>query len=122
MVKRILIVEDSPIIQAAAVHALTSAGYDVAARSTFDELLANGVDGYDLILMDVQMPELFGDDVAMVLRTERGITTPIYLFSSLDSEELEARAAAARVDGYISKQQGMDHLVERVGEILRSSR
>src|SRR5204863_7551186 len=74
MVKRILLVEDSPIIQAAAVHALTSAGYEVSARSTFDELLANGVDGYDLILMDVQMPELFGDDVAMVLRSERGIT------------------------------------------------
>jgi CheY-like chemotaxis protein len=118
MVKRILIVEDSPIIQAAAVHALATAGYEVAPRSTFDELLAAGVEGYDLILMDVQMPELYGDDVAMVLRNERGITTPIYLFSSLEPDELAERAAAARVDGYISKQQGMDHLVERVREIL----
>lgn len=116
--KRVLLVEDSPIIQAAAKHALFEAGYEVATRSTFDELLQQGWDGYDLILMDVQMPELFGDDVAMVLRHERGVKTPIYLFSSLDREELRVRADAARVDGYICKQDGLDHLVARVREIL----
>jgi DNA-binding response OmpR family regulator len=117
--KRILLVEDSPIILAAAVHVLTEAGYEVASRASFDEMLAQGVTGYDLILMDVQMPELFGDDVAMVLRSERGVTTPIYLFSSIDPDELRVRAAAAAVDGFISKQHGMGHLVERVREILR---
>jgi DNA-binding response OmpR family regulator len=116
--KRILLVEDSMIIQAAASHALAEAGFEVHPRSTFDELIGKGVEGYDLILMDVQMPELYGDDVAMVLRNERGITTPIYLFSSLDPEELAVRAAAAAVDGYISKQEGMEHLVDRVKEIL----
>ena len=116
--KRILLVEDSPIIQAAATYALSQAGYEVSARGTFDELIAKGMDGYDLILMDVQMPELFGDDVASVLKNERGITTPIYLFSSIDPEELAVRAKAARVDGFISKQQGMEHLIERVRAIL----
>jgi len=116
--KRVLLVEDSPIIQAAAVAALKSAGYDVAARSTFDELVAQGVDGYDLILMDVQMPELYGDDVASVLRNERGVTTPIYLFSSLDPIELAVRVEAAQVDGFIAKAEGMDHMVSCVREIL----
>ena len=116
--KRVLLVEDSLIIQAAAVHALTEAGFDVSARSNFDELIGQGVDGYDLILMDVQMPELFGDDVAMVLRHERGVTTPIYLFSSLEPDELRERANAASIDGYISKSAGMDHMVARVREIL----
>lgn len=116
--KKILLVEDSPIIQAAAVHALVEAGYDVSARSTFDELIAKGIEGYDLILMDVQMPELYGDDVANVLRSERGITTPIYLFSSIDPDELAERAQAARVDGYIPKNNGMAYMVSRVNEIL----
>ncbi|HEU0033369.1 MAG TPA: response regulator [Kofleriaceae bacterium] len=118
MAKRILLVEDSPIIQAAAVHTLTEAGFRVTACSTFGELIAAGVDGHDLILMDVQMPELFGDDVAMVLRHERGVTIPIYLFSSLPPDDLAARANAAGVDGFISKDQGMDHMLERVRQIL----
>jgi len=118
MRKRIIVVDDSPILQAAAVEALTGAGFDVAVRGTFDELIAQGVTGYDLILMDVQMPELFGDDVAAVLRHERGIATPIYLFSSLAPEELAERARAARLDGYISKDDGMDALVTRIREIL----
>ena len=67
MTKRILLIDDSPIIQAAATHALIQAGYEVATRSTFDELMSQSIDGFDLILMDVQMPELYGDDVAMVL-------------------------------------------------------
>ena len=119
MAKRILLVEDSPIIQAAAVHALTAAGYEVSPRSTFDELITQGLDGYDLILMDVQMPELYGDDVASVLRSERGVMTPIYLFSSLDPTELAVRASAAGVDGWIAKSEGMAHMVDCVRKILR---
>jgi DNA-binding response OmpR family regulator len=117
--KRILLVDDSPIIQRAAMHALTEAGYDVTARANFDELLDLGLDSYDLILMDIQMPELFGDDVAAVLRNERGVMTPIYLFSSLD--DLESRAAMARVDGWISKSHGIEGMVERVREILATN-
>ena len=116
--KRILLIDDSPIIQAAATHALIEAGYEVSTRSTFDELMSQPIDGFDLILMDVQMPELYGDDVAMVLRHERGVTTPIYLFSTLDAAELEERSASAQVDGYISKGLGMPHVIERVRSIL----
>jgi two-component system response regulator FimZ (fimbrial Z protein) len=115
--KRILLVEDSPIIQAAVSNALGNAGYDLATVGTFEDLMSRGLDGIDLILMDVQMPELYGDDVAMVLR-ERGVKTPIYLFSSLAPAELAERAKSAGVDGYIHKGEGMDHLLDRVREIL----
>jgi DNA-binding response OmpR family regulator len=118
MPKRILLVEDSPVIQASVAHALAGAGFELAVRSNFEELVAGGVDGFDLILMDVQMPELYGDDVAMVLRSERKITTPIYLFSSLAPDELAERAQSAGVDGYIHKGEGLDHLVTRVREIV----
>ncbi|HLL25700.1 MAG TPA: response regulator [Kofleriaceae bacterium] len=117
MGKRILLVEDSPVIQAAVTEALAHAGYELAMASTFEQLIARGTNGVHLILMDVQMPELYGDDVAMVLR-ERGITTPIYLFSSLPPDELSERAKAAGVDGFIHKGAGIDHLVERVAQIL----
>ncbi|MDB4953986.1 MAG: response regulator receiver protein [Myxococcales bacterium] len=116
--KRILICDDSPIILAAVRGALADAGYDVTTRSGIDDLAANPVDGFDLILMDVEMPELFGDDVASILRLERGVKTPIYLFSSLDDAQLAELAKTAKVDGFISKQAGIPNLVERVRAIL----
>ena len=118
MVKRILIVDDSPIILAAAKHALIEAGYEVETRSSVEEVGARGAEGFQLILMDVQMPELYGDDVAAVLRHERAIQTPIYLFSTLEEDELRQRALDARVDGYITKQDGVEHLVAEVNRIL----
>ena len=118
MSKRILIVDDSPVILAASRHALLEAGYDVDTRDGVDELGAKGTEGFDLILMDVQMPELHGDDVATVLRHKRGVKTPIYLFSMLPEEELRERAREARIDGYICKSAGLDHLVTEVRRIL----
>jgi DNA-binding response OmpR family regulator len=116
--KRILLVDDSPLIRLTVSTTLSAAGYDVTVREAHDELIEKGTDGYDLILMDVQMPELFGDDVAFTLRGERGVTTPIYLFSSVDESELAELTANAGVDGYIPKNLGMDELVARVDAIF----
>jgi len=117
--KRILLVDDSPLIRASAAQALDVAGFQVTVRAAFDELLEHGIEGFDLILMDVQMPELYGDDVAFTLRGERGVTTPIYLFSSIEERELANLAADAGIDGYIAKSAGLDALVDRVRQILR---
>jgi|SRR6185436_2567502 len=116
--KRILLVDDSAIIRASTGAALTRAGFDVTVRAAFDELIEHGIDGFDLILMDVHMPELYGDDVAFTLRGERGVTTPIYLFSSIEDKELAKLAADAGIDGYISKAGGLEELVARVRKIL----
>jgi CheY-like chemotaxis protein len=120
MGKRILIVDDSPLILAASKHALTGAGYDVETRSGVEDLGAKGFEGFDLILMDVQMPELYGDDVASVLRQDRAVRTPIYLFSTLPDEELRERVSDAKVDGFISKGAGVEHLVAEVVRIFAS--
>jgi len=119
--KRILLVDDSSLIRASAAQVLESAGYDVTVRAAFDELLEHGIDGFDLILMDVQMPELYGDDVAFTLRGQRGVTTPIYLFSSIEESELATLAKDAGVDGYIPKSAGLDDLVVRVRRILNDT-
>ena len=115
---RILLVDDSALIRVSAAQALESAGFAVTVRAAFDELLEHGIDGFDLILMDVHMPELYGDDVAFTLRGERGVTTPIYLFSSLEERELAKLANDAGIDGYVLKSAGLDALVERVRQIL----
>jgi CheY-like chemotaxis protein len=116
--KHILIVDDSPIVLEAARHALVSAGYQVETRSGVEDLGARGSGNFDLILIDVQMPELYGDDVASVMRNDREVKTPIYLFSTLSDDELRERVRAAGIDGFISKDEGLEHLVAEVTKIL----
>lgn len=117
--KRILIVDDSPLLLDLAKEALERAGFTVLVTEDFRQLGSLQQHGrIDLILMDVQMPELFGDDVAAVLREVRGVQTPIYLLSSLTADELAKRASAADVEGYICKREGIEALVERVTRIL----
>lgn len=120
MSRRILVIDDSPLILAAVREALGAAGYGCETCATFDELARQDVPAFDLVLMDVQMPELYGDDVAVALR-EREVRAPIYLFSTLDEAELAARAREAGVAGYISKRRGLDHLLAELTRILGSA-
>ncbi len=114
--KRILIMDDSVLFLELTREALTKAGYEVAIARDLDEL-ERGPATMDLVLMDVQMPEAFGDDLGMVLRHVRGLQAQIFLLSSLDPEDLERRVADAGLDGFISKHIGIEGVVARVGEI-----
>jgi DNA-binding response OmpR family regulator len=116
----ILLLDDSPLALALTQAALEAAGYDVSMAldlATFEMELRR--QRPDLILVDVQMPEAFGDDVAATLRGLHGITTPILLLSNLEERELARRASEAEVDGYISKRLGLDAIVARVERALR---
>ena len=114
--KRILLMDDSDLFLALVGTALADAGYLVTTARDLGELDRRPAE-VDLVLMDVQMPEAFGDDLGMVLRHVRGSAAAIYLLSSLDPDELGRRAAEAGLDGYISKHVGVEGVVARVGEI-----
>jgi DNA-binding response OmpR family regulator len=117
--RKILIVDDSPMMLELARDALEAAGYQPFATSDLAEmgrLLER--EQPDLILLDVQMPEAYGDDVANVLRGLRNVSVPVLLFSILDEKELADRAKAAAVDGYIYKGAGLNEMVRRVRALL----
>ena len=117
--KKVLIVDDSALVLDMMRAALDAAGYDVLVANNLAQLEEQRLRHRpDLVLMDVQMPEAFGDDVAMVLRAAREVEAPIYLLSTLDEAELRRRAADAEIDGFISKQMGAQAIVLRVQEIL----
>ena len=120
--KQILIVDDSALVLDMMRAALDAAGYDVLVANDLTQLEEHRrFHRPDLVLMDVQMPEAFGDDVAMVLRAAREVDAPIYLLSTLDEAELKRRAADAEIDGFISKQMGAEAIVSRVREIIGAS-
>jgi DNA-binding response OmpR family regulator len=117
--KFILVLDDSPLVLGIVSDALKHAGFDVALAPdlrAFEQHIAKITP--DLILIDVNMPEAFGDDVGAVLRGVRKLTAPIWLFSNLDDAALEARSRDAGLDGFISKRAGVDVLIQRVQGIL----
>jgi two-component system response regulator PrrA len=117
--RRIVLIDDSPLILEMVGGALEAAGFETSIARDLSELEARLTSAPpDLVLVDVQMPEAFGDDVAMVLRAVRGVAAPIYLLSSLDEAELARRAAASNIDGFIPKAIGVDRIVLRVRAIL----
>lgn len=76
MGKRILIAEDHEPTAELIEMALRLDGYETQHVATGIELLEFASSGeFDLILTDVMMPTLHGDDVAELLR-EQGVTTP----------------------------------------------
>ncbi len=117
--KRILLMDDSEIFLEVARRALEQAGYEVITANDLESFQqARQQKPADLVLMDVQMPEAFGDDIAMTLRFAHDVDTPIYLLSSLSDQELAERANEAQIDGFISKNIGIDRIVEQVRRIL----
>jgi DNA-binding response OmpR family regulator len=117
--KTILVFDDSPMILELTRAALEAAGFQVAVAedlATFEQ--HRGTLDPDLILVDVQMPEAFGDDVVLTLREGHGVRVPILLVSSLEESELATRAERARAAGYIQKKAGMTELVRRCKEVL----
>lgn len=115
---RILIIDDSEVVRGVMTKGLQAEGYAVTAAGTYEEMTKALAAGFDLILMDLNMPELYGDDVGNVLRYVRGVQTPIYMLSSAEPGELHTRATEAGLDGWISKRDGMAAVFQRIRELL----
>jgi DNA-binding response OmpR family regulator len=114
----VVIFDDSEVVLDVTGRYLRGAGFRVVTALTLAEFERARPAEADLILVDVQMPELFGDDIGMVLRRVRRVKAPIFLFSTLPEAELAARAEEAGLDGYISKDAGLDAMLARVRAIL----
>ena len=104
--QKILIVDDSELVLTQARDALGEAGYEVLTASNGIE--ANGFifskRQPDLIILDVMLPMLAGDQKARLLKEkECSRHIPILLISSKSEEELMRLAVEAGVNGFIHK-------------------
>ncbi|GAC1593781.1 MAG: hypothetical protein NVS3B20_18610 [Polyangiales bacterium] len=118
--KTIILIDDSELILEMSRSALEGAGFEVLIAKNLDELEnARARHPPDLIVLDVQMPEAYGDDVAEILRKVRKVAVPMLLFSSLPDDDLSQRAKDAELDGYVSKRLGVKALVAKVKSLLK---
>jgi DNA-binding response OmpR family regulator len=118
----IVLLDDSEIVLGAAKACLEAAGYVVHATTNLEQLeAALAVGRPDLFVLDVQMPEMFGDHVAQVLREMRNLTVPIILFSDIDETALAERGREAGVEGWVAKREGLGALLSRVQTLLKTA-
>lgn len=117
--RTILVLDDSPLALAVTRAALESAGFSVVIAedlTVFERERARCQP--DLILVDVQMPEAYGDDIVATLLGAKVVDVPVVLFSSIEEPELARRTQEASATGYICKGAGMTELVRRCREYL----
>ncbi len=106
---RVLVIDDSPMLVELTVRALTAAGYQASGAqdlASLDQKLTEGP--FALILMDVNMPEMFGDDVVEYLRRQKKVTARLVLYSDIPEAELQGKTKASGADGYILKSGGLE--------------
>lgn len=123
MAARVLVIDDSPMTVQLISQALSSAGFEVKSATdlaALDQRLAGGT--FELVLVDVNMPEMYGDDVVEFLRAQRHLKARLYLYSDLNEAELAAKAASSGADGYITKSSGLDTAVDAVRAALSSGK
>lgn len=118
---KVIVVDDSEVVLLMSSAALQSAGYEVRTLMRWEDLDDTLKDFRpDLILFDVNMPEMYGDFALMFFKEERDITDiAILLYSDIDVGELEQRAKDCEADGFVSKTWGVERMVEIVDEHVR---
>ena len=107
MVKTILCVEDDRFIGEMYVRSLQKAGYDVTwVVDGNDGLVAARNQNFDLIILDLMLPEQRGDQILDALRNNNVDLVPnskILIMTNFEQDEASRKSVMSRVDGYLIK-------------------
>jgi signal transduction histidine kinase/HPt (histidine-containing phosphotransfer) domain-containing protein/putative methionine-R-sulfoxide reductase with GAF domain/ActR/RegA family two-component response regulator len=119
---RILLAEDNPVNQRVAAHMLEKRGYQVVVVSTGTEVLATlAHTSFDVVLMDVQMPELDGLETTVAIRAQEclsGLHLPIIAITAHAMKGDEERCLAAGMDGYVAKPLKAEEFYAAIDRVL----
>ncbi len=117
---RILVVEDDPSIRMGLEDTLTAKGYEV-------EVVGRGVDGaeraasgrYDLVVLDVMLPDIDGFEVCRRIRASRARKVAVIMLSARGAELDRVRGLELGADDYVTKPFSLMELLARVASVLR---
>ncbi len=123
---RILLAEDSLVNQKLAIGLLERQGHTVSiANNGKEAVAATARDKFDIVLMDVQMPEMDGmEATAMIRANERktGVHLPIVAMTAHAMKGDREACLLGGMDGYIAKPIRATKLFETIAEVIRQSR
>lgn len=120
MAERILIVEDEEKIARFVELELKHEGYDVDKVTNGREGLSAAQTGtYDLMLLDIMLPELSGFEVLRRLRRSSGL--PVILLTARDAVMDKVAGLDGGADDYITKPFAIEELLARIRLVLKKS-
>lgn len=101
--RKILVVDDDPVVSKSIGRVLGSKGYAVIAARNGEEALSK-LDGehYDVVFTDIKMPGMNGLEVAERVKASQP-WLPVVIVTGYGTDAYEARAAAAGVSGFLRK-------------------
>jgi two-component system cell cycle response regulator CtrA len=119
---RVLLVEDDPATSRSIELMLTHANLNVYCT----DLGEDGIDlaklyDYDLILLDLNLPDMSGHEVLRQLRLAK-IETPILILSGSDDTDSKIRGFGFGADDYLTKPFHREELIARIHAIIRRSK
>src|SRR5688500_13796043 len=119
----VLIVDDSSAVRAYVRAALEDAPSlaltVVEAVSGFEALRLLPRQSFDLLILDINMPNIHGLElISMLRRSEHYKQTPVLVISSESSERDKARAFELGADGFLAKPFDSDALLSEVGRLF----
>ena len=119
---RVLLIEDDASAAQSIELMLKTESMNVFVTDTGEEGIDLGkLYDYDIIILDLNLPDVSGYDVLRALRNSK-ISTPILILSGLDSIQDKTKGLGLGADDYLSKPFHKDALVARINAIVRRSK
>jgi two-component system cell cycle response regulator CtrA len=119
---RVLVIEDENAIARSIELMLQSEGFNVYTSYLGAEAINLGKHyDYDIILLDLNLPDMSGFEVLQTLRVSK-VRTPILILSGLTGTEDKVKSLGFGADDYMTKPFYKDELVARIHAIVRRSR
>src|SRR5689334_589997 len=118
----VVLIEDVPSTAEAIELILSSEGFNVYTTDLGEE----GLDlaklyDYDIILLDLNLPDMHGYDVLKKVRTAR-VQTPVLILSGISEMDSKVRSFGFGADDYVTKPFHREELVARIHAIVRRSK
>src|SRR3984885_12561084 len=119
---RVLLIEDDSAIAKSINLMLPQASFNVYLTDLGEEGLDLGkLYDYDIILLDLNLPDMHGYDVLKKLRLAK-VGTPVLILSGIGEMDSKVRALGFGADDYVTKPFHRDELVARIHAVVRRSK
>jgi two-component system OmpR family response regulator len=116
------VVDDEPFLRDAVAASLRFLGFEVTTAQTGTEALRLARDRpFDLVVLDVMLPDTDGFEVITRLRRE-GCQVPVIFLTAKDTQEDKVTGLTLGGDDYLTKPFGLEELAARIRTVLRRTR